>query len=101
MNRERFRKVLSRFLKEKKVYNFILGEINKEHKGICGFIDDIERIGNISSCAGVFDTISILSFPWEGHSGDADERNRSFAFWRELNKEWRDICLREHYFRVY
>ena len=101
MNKERFKKVLSRFLKEKKVYHFILGEINKEHKGISGFIDDIERIGNISSCCGVFDTVSILSFPWEGHSGDTDERNRSIAFWRELNKEWRDICLREHYFRVY
>ena len=101
MNKERFKKVLSRFLKEKNVYSFIFREINKEYNGINDFVEKIDNIGNISSCTGVFDTVSILSFSWEGQSEDIRERGRSFAFWRELNKEWRDICSREHYFRVY
>lgn len=101
MNKERFKKVLSRFLKEKNVYSFIFREINKEYKGINDFVEKIDNLDNISSCCGVFDTVSILSFSWEGQSGDIRERGRSFAFWRELNKEWRDICLREHFFRVY
>lgn len=99
MNKERFKKVLIRFFKEKNVYSFMCSEINKEYNnGLYGFIEKIEEVSN---CCGVFNTTSILSFSWHGKTENEEEKARNVKFWKNISDDWKRVCAKEHFFREY
>ena len=42
-----FKQILLRFLKDKGLYSFIIGEINKEYKNFDMFVDHVFKINEI------------------------------------------------------
>lgn len=98
MNKDKFKKTLIRFLKEKNIYSFIINEINKEYKhSFSEFINNIERKKQPN---GVFNLISILSFDWYNIEDSITEQEKDTKFWRAINNEWMKICENNDYFNI-
>jgi hypothetical protein len=101
--KEVFKQVLLRFLKDKGIYTFIIGEINKEYRNFDEFVDKIIKNGRYT---GVFNSKAVLSFDWEYTPNRQWKNNylaieKNVTFWRSINKEWVELCNKYHHFKEY
>lgn len=88
-DKEKLKKTLLRFLKDKGIYSFIINEINKEYNhNFNAFADKICDCG----VTGTFNRSDILSFDW----GVGEK----FNFWSKIHNEWVKICRENYFFRV-
>lgn len=99
--KEAFKQVLLRFLKDKGLYTFIIGEINKEY---INFDEFIEKIIKYDRFTGVFNSKTVLSFDWEYTPNRQWERSylileENAAFWRSVHREWVELCNKYHHFK--
>lgn len=85
MNKEKFKKIFYRFLKDNGIYSFITGEIKKEHGNFDNFY---YKVRDEKAFWGIFSLRSILSFPWEGRTLDIVKREKSFEFWFRISHKW-------------
>lgn len=96
MNKDNFRRIFTRFLKDYGIYSFIIREIHKDYKnGFDGFFHEASK----HSITDVFDLRSILSFPWEGYTYNEYERRTNFVFWKGINGIWKEFCRTNDYFK--
>ena len=88
-DKEKLKKTLLRFLKDKGIYSFIMNETNKEYNhNFNAFADKICDYG----VAEIFNRRDILSFDW-----GVEEK---FNFWSKIHNEWVKICRENYCFRV-
>jgi len=86
-DKEKFKKTLLRFLKDKGIYSFIINEINKEYNHNFNVFADKACVYGVTE---TFSSRDILSFDWGV--------KEKYHFWCEIHNEWVKTCQENHYF---